>query len=213
MNIIPYPSYAKPTICKCQQIIDDISIRSRLTVNIGGTQGSIAFIMMNPSKADFEQSDITVNKILNFSNKLRESKELSFNKVNIVNLFPIYKTESSLLYRTLMELKSAFPSREYLTILNKGCKEIQECLLESNYIVFAWGDNPSKFPKGCYDQQISKVLKIVKKCKKDNLFVLKTQYKSTLTQKQQPRHPNRNKILGIVSCKLSKTGNLDLIEE
>ena len=57
---------------------------------------SYVFIMLNPSIADKEVSDLTITKLCNFSHSLNE---VGF--IHIVNLYPFYETNSVASYRLL----------------------------------------------------------------------------------------------------------------
>ncbi len=113
-------------------------------------------IMKNPSRAGLSnpmESDKTINTIAEyFSRKLLE---LNVKELIIVNLFPIYLTDSS----KLQDCSSSD------LIDFKNIKVIKEQILLSDKIVFAWGTHPS----GCkneFEQMKRKVFKLAhnKKC-------------------------------------------------
>ena len=63
-----------------------------INLNKENLNKSVLFIMMNPSEANDEQSDSTIQKAINyvFTNKCSNQLLSEFNTINIVNSFVVY---------------------------------------------------------------------------------------------------------------------------
>lgn len=190
--MVRYPSFVTKVNCDKRKLGNGIFIRSYLDVrfSIGNNRKStvITYIMMNPSKADNDISDLSVNAVIKLSYNLACKQGIGNVKVNIVNLFPFYETNSKKLYEKL----ERYAEKEY--IINVI---IEERINESDTIIFAWGNIPPK----CKELHQNKVQFFFNKInRKDNTFVLRTHYDNVLSQKANPMHPNRKRLIGLAGC-------------
>ena len=90
--------------------------------------------MMNPSKANQNCSDQTVNKVLNF---FKDNSKIPISKVIILNLFPYYENDSKKLVNRIKSINSN-ELQENIDVFTKH-------ISESDFIVLAWGNVPKGF--------------------------------------------------------------------
>ncbi|MBU3194937.1 DUF1643 domain-containing protein [Clostridium algidicarnis] len=112
---------------------------------------SILVIMKNPSKADENISDHTINNVLKFC-------ENKYSKVYIMNLFPNYSTDPK-------EVKTFINSARFQEVMNKNNEFLNSLLEIVDDVIIAWGGN-SIGNKCEYDKAIYSVLNNVKKVNK-----------------------------------------------
>lgn len=136
----------------------------------GGNKSEKALIIMkNPSKANFDISDQTINNVLEYMHEFR------YSKVYIMNLIPIYGTNSKDVKDDLFQKTD---------ILKKNDSLICEISRKVSKIFVAWGGK-SSFNKEYYNSRIISV----KKCLKD-----KTLYCYSINKvDKQPTHPGYNR--------------------
>ncbi|AWD89933.1 DUF1643 domain-containing protein [Bacillus velezensis] len=146
---------------------------------------SHVFIMLNPSIADKEVSDLTITKLCNFSHSLNE-----VGSIHIVNLYPFYETNSAELSSIIHKLQKENSSL-YEATVKTNHQIIANLAKESKKVIFAWGDCPKRFDKRSFNKQCNDVKQLLKGINKDEAFVIKTHYNRLLTVKNSPRHPSR----------------------
>ncbi|MCX4184177.1 DUF1643 domain-containing protein [Bacillus amyloliquefaciens] len=153
---------------------------------------SYVFIMLNPSIADKEVSDLTITKLCNFSHSLNE-----VGSIHIVNLYPFYETNSAELSSIIHKLQKENRSL-YEATVKTNHQIIANLAKESKKVIFAWGDCPKRFDKRSFNKQCQVVKQLLKGINKDEAFVIKTHYNRLLTVKNSPRHPCMNRLNGLI---------------
>ena len=114
---------------------------------INGYKRSVLVIMKNPSKADGENSDHTINNVIKFCNN-------QYNKVYIMNLFPYYSTDP-------VGIKEFISSDRFAEIMRHNIILLEKLLCDVDDIIVAWGGN-SIGNKKEYQKAINKVTQIIK---------------------------------------------------
>lgn len=195
-------------ICKKERIVDNDSLiiekRELLKVELN-KQGDkiVSVIMMNPSKADSNHSDSTVNKIIKkfYAASFQEvANDVKY--VNILNLLPIYNPNNKKLLNNMNTIISEYSSDHFLNILETNIMTIEKTIENSHYIVLAWG-MPENFPLSLYFEQAAKVLKTLENSN-DNVYVFKMKslkgkiYNLTKLYLNPP-HPSKGDILDLVA--------------
>lgn len=189
-----------------------IKTRDILKARINDNDGYVLYILMNPSKADSIQSDRTINKILTFTRNesmLKISKITGIGNVHIINLFSVYKTDSSQLNSILKML-----GKQYEKVVKNNNMVIEDEIKNAKYIVLAWGNVPKNMDKDKHRHQVNKVYDFVRNANKmSSVFVLKVNNKSKniLTNDMYPRHPARAKILNLVKCEIDEKNVLKTV--
>lgn len=146
-----------------------------LTINENFIE-KIIVILKNPSRATLEESDKTVNTVVQYVNKNREKySELNkIGKIVILNLMPFYEPYSN----KLQGIKSVFDEKN-MDILNKFCSKNKK-------VIIAWGNHPSGLFHE-YQEIKAKVLEILVKNKNEVFFVRK-ENNSILLFNKNPLH-------------------------
>lgn len=211
-----YPDFAhvlRAPICKRKSTVGNLMIRDLLEIRIDRNKDKIIqYICMNPSKATMDESDATVNKLLNFTLFLSKEKKSiipDIGKIFILNIFPYYKENSRKLYELLESL-----IREDYKIFQKwqvrNLNIIKQVIDISDYIVLSWGDSPSNVSHTEISSVItryhrwytSQIIEYIHKTHKEKVFVLLTDGNTLLTKGLQPRHPSKRQqnLLGLRAC-------------
>lgn len=115
---------------------------------------NVLVIMRNPSKANKDISDKTINNVLGFCHN-------KYDGVYMTNLYPYYETNST-------KVKDFIESVSYEEQMEKNA-QILDTLLESvDEVIAAWGTNNtgSKYDKG-YEDVIGQILETLNKKNKD----------------------------------------------
>ncbi|WP_413301045.1 DUF1643 domain-containing protein [Bacillus sp. 1P10SD] len=144
-------------------------------------------ILMNPSSADNNDSDDTINFVTEYIHKnLPEVQWIRF-----YNLYPFYEPNSAKIYTLINNLK---PS-EYRSAMNKNRLEIKKTLKTTTHLFLGYGQcsGDSNDKAKYYDIETAKLLKIIEKFYDSNIYVFETsQSKNILIKDKYPRHPNPN---------------------
>ncbi|WP_179288790.1 DUF1643 domain-containing protein [Bacillus velezensis] len=188
MSVYKYkPAVVKEVLeCKTERLTDSIEARYCLSIKLNNNlDSSYVFIMLNPSIADKEVSDLTITKLCNFSHSLNE-----VGSIHIVNLYPFYETNSEELSSIIQKLQKENSSL-YEATVKTNHQIIANLAKESKKVIFAWGDCPKRFDKRSFNKQCNDVKQLLKGINKDEAFVIKTHYNRLLTVKNSPRHPSR----------------------
>lgn len=130
----------------------------------------VLVIMRNPSKANKNESDMTINNVLNFCHD-------KYSGVFFANLFPFYETEPN-------NLKEHIQKSDYKNLMDRNERAINDLLSVNPIItevIVAWGTNESNLG-GKYQEAINCVLQILKNHKK-SIFAMR--FISSIT----PWHP------------------------
>lgn len=179
-NKIKYPS----CVSKVRSINYEIrNCRVRTLLNITtnrNNEKSVLCIMMNPSKADEDQSDNSVNKVIKY---FRDS----YGFINIVNLFPFYETESPKLSELINKIKK---EPEFNKIIKTNLCKIKTEINRAEKIVLAWGDPANDEITQMHYSISREIFSYI--ADKENIYVFDTRkLDTTLTKKGNPRHPIR----------------------
>ena len=135
--------------------------RYRLTRLLETGEGTIVFIMLNPSTADAAQDDPTIRKCVGFAKKLGRQC------VEVVNLFAWRATDPKELMRQAAHHDIVGPENDWFVI--------QEALSRDALFVAAWGGHARSYP-----QRVRDVIKLLRYAKPVCLGY---------TKDRHPRHP------------------------
>lgn len=203
-----YPSFIIGTpLCKEKYLYGDTYLRFLLEVKYKNNNNQVLCIMMNPSIANSNESDDTINKILILLNE-----KTLYGTLKVVNIYPVYKSQSNKLASTLKEIKSKLGEQEIDNIMKENLSIIYEQTVKVDNIILAWGDTPEGMDEKEYISRCSQITGLLSYFINKRLFVFKTEtWEKILTQKGQPRHPSRNNIIGLVDCNIG-VGNKIIIK-
>lgn len=167
---------------------------------------------MNPSKADKQNSDDTVNIVLKFVEKLMNEVNSQFKNIGevvVVNLFPTYETRSTFL-GTVIEGLQKTNKLDHLLCSNQT--EIMKEAKNSEWIILGWGNCPENLCVNLHKCETNKILATLYKVQKgSSIYVFEDKKNEGLTRKKQPRHPRRlhtdTSIISEIKIKKNKQGN------
>ncbi|WP_158630137.1 DUF1643 domain-containing protein [Cohnella sp. AR92] len=198
-------------VCKRDEVVqtNDKKIEKReileIVLNKPGNK-TASVIMMNPSEADSDKSDGTVNKVIEFfvkpsHNPLNErDREITDIKhLNILNLLPIYNPKSKGLNNDLDIIISEKSDKKLQSLLESNMQLAIKTIKASDYVVLAWG-MPDEFPLPLYYKLAGKVLEEVIDSTKE-IFVFRVKNSKAeyhLTKRLNPPHPSYCNLLGLV---------------
>jgi hypothetical protein len=145
----------------------------------------ITFLMKNPSIANKIWTDKTIYNVLHYVKRLGEVDErfTHITEVRILNLYPIYSTDSTKLFEIIKAING------YRLIHEKNEEDIVGYLSDSDYIVPSWGKKPNNI-KGRinpYQKRAVEMLKVLSSYPAAQLFLIKFNQRRTLF----PIHPER----------------------
>lgn len=164
----------KDFVNKDKTIIDedmDNNLRYVLTTQIDNKEDKSALVILkNPSMANKEESDYTVNKVLKFC------YENKYKKVHIMNLFPYYSTDPKGV-KKFIEDKTI-----YNISMEKNINKLKEYISYSDDIIVAWGTNTI----GCKNEYNKAIKSVEDKIKDKNVY-----YVGSINDDGYPLHAQR----------------------
>ncbi|WP_455795030.1 DUF1643 domain-containing protein [Clostridium butyricum] len=194
-----YPEYIDVNKIKCdtKKLYNNIYQRNYLNIPLkDDNNGDINIILMNPSIANSTISDRTVNNIITY---FENSK---FSSVTILNLIPIYQTQSENLYDLIIKIVNDKSSDLMRKVLDENLDKIKLNINKSSDVVLAWGDCPANFNSVLYFNTIYKVLSYLDISK--NIYCFDFEKSSVLTKNGNPYHPSRKgNIVGLKQLSLN----------
>ncbi|ENK0837966.1 DUF1643 domain-containing protein [Clostridium botulinum] len=178
MGIIKYDDSVFDCIIDIDDDFDEItSIKRRfiLEIKLKNREGnkSAVVIMMNPSQADYEKSDRTVNRLL----KYIHIQLPNIAKVKILNLYAVYKTNPEDVQNIINKSNYEYVCGNIRQYGKTNNQYISEEINGGNIVIIAWGKG--EIPK--YNKRIVEVMNLLKGIK---LHCVKD-----LTKEGYPRHP------------------------
>ncbi|GIN68462.1 DUF1643 domain-containing protein [Bacillus glycinifermentans] len=194
MPIYKYnPEFVKEVVeCKTEKLTDSIEARYCLSIKLNNTlDSSYVFIMLNPSKADKEISDLTIGKLCKFSHTLNE-----VGTIHVVNLYPFYETDSKLLSSLIYNLQNE-NNDLFVKASETNLQIIRSLAKNSKKVILAWGEYPKQFNKQVYRKQCEECIALLQEIKQDQIYAIKTQHENLLTLTHFPRHPSKNRLVSL----------------
>ncbi|WP_010237352.1 DUF1643 domain-containing protein [Clostridium arbusti] len=196
-----YPTFIIGTpFCKEKYLYGDTYLRFLLEVKYkeSNNHNQVLCIMMNPSIANSNESDDTINKILKLLNE-----KMLFATLKVVNIYQVYKSQSDMLATTLEEIIYKLGKDEFNNIMKKKLSTIYEQIVKVDNIILAWGNPSEGMNEKKYLSRCSQITEFLSYLISKRLFVFKTgTWERILTQKGQPRHPSRNNLIDLVDCNI-----------
>lgn len=195
--VISYNNDCFEQVIKCERkaITGDIEGRYLLKVKLNNDfPDTLTIAMMNPSKADENCSDDTVNKVIEFvyrKNSCKKSLIRNIGYIYIVNIFPAYEPNSGNVQEKLEEIIS---ERKLDLMQQRNKIAFEDALSESQKVILAWGDVPNKVKAKIHNHEAIMMYELlVQYGLKDNSYLFKyEEYSQILTNKKRPRHPSWN---------------------
>jgi hypothetical protein len=165
--------YTYPDFARVISIYQEAGKRYSMEIELD-SEGRKTFIVIqkNPSRANAEVSDHTINRVLNYlhRNRVKYPCLQGIQKVVFLNLIPWYQTYSHRLAEKLNDLSDP-----------KNLSTIEAFLRTGDSCIIGWG-NPPIGLKGPYDFLVNKVLTLLGKYSNPIYHV------GELTRLAYPRH-------------------------
>ena len=121
----------------------DMKLKCRYSLKIklkkNGNE-SIIVILKNPSKADEDKSDYTVNRVISYIYNCKTDSNSILNNISsiiILNLFPIYEPKSNKLPKSITES----------TVRELNLNEIKKYTSQHKKVIVAWGNHPANLKR------------------------------------------------------------------
>ena len=148
-------------------------------------------IMMNPSAADANYSDDTVNKVIHALSSISQ-------RIYILNLFPFYEPDSK-------KLGNLVQKKNNSQINNQNEVAISKAIKNADRIIFAWGDVPKGLSAKLHNERVKAVIKIIEMQNKGNLLYVfnygREKFLKFISKKKRPLHPSRKNIHSLKGIK------------
>jgi hypothetical protein len=199
--------------CDKKEILENSEIYKREYLDIIlKTNGNnrLLVIMMNPSIADDEISDKTINGITKYfmngycSANNDNNDIVNIKYISVVNLFSICCKNSKELNSYFDQISEIENGNEILKeIISNNRKVIENKIIESNYVVLGWGDSPDNFYETSYYREVLNTLDLLRKFNKTDTYVfhIKNNRQSSenkLTNRNNPVHPSNGDIISLL---------------
>jgi hypothetical protein len=163
----------------------EVEIRTSLRIPI--KRGIASCILMNPSSADSVDSDDTINFVTEYIHR----KIPEIYRVRFYNLYPFYEPKSPKIYPLIRSLTPL----EYNTAMDANRLEIKKTFKSTTHLFLGYGQcsGNSNDKSSYYDIETVKLLNMIEKNYKNDIFVFETsQSNNILIKNKYPRHPNPN---------------------
>ncbi|MED3576078.1 DUF1643 domain-containing protein, partial [Cytobacillus praedii] len=130
-------------------------------------------------------------------NLVEDSLVRNIGFINIVNIFPAYEPNLNELSDILSNI---IAKGRLIPMRNRNKITFDRALSESQNVVLAWGDVPSKVNAKNHTHEVLMMFKLlVKYGLVNNTYLLKyKEYEQILTNKKRPRHPGRKTPISYV---------------
>ncbi|HDR7766197.1 DUF1643 domain-containing protein [Bacillus paranthracis] len=178
-----------------ETFIGNVDIRYSLTIPfLNRREGSsVGIILMNPSGANKDNSDDTVNKLIDFFYDYQIDGH-QIKDISICNVLPVYASNTSSALKKIRSLNEA-------NVLDR-VQKVNEAKLAiatkgKRLIVVGWGKPEAKtIPHLLYYKEVLRIVDLLSILHKDDLYVFDIKNAiSTFTENGDPRHAGRSVIL------------------
>lgn len=178
-----------------ESYLGNVDVRYSLTIPfLNRREGlSVGIILMNPSGANEDKSDGTVNKIINFFYDYQIDRH-QIKDISICNVLPVYASNTSTALMNIKFLKEA-NVLDRVQKLNED--KLAIAMKNKGLIVLGWGKPEVKtIPNLLYYKEVLRIVELLSILHKDNLYVFDIKNAiSTFTEHGDPRHAGRSATL------------------
>ncbi|UPO91084.1 DUF1643 domain-containing protein [Niallia sp. Man26] len=178
-----------------ESYLGNVDVRYSLTIPfLNRREGlSVGIILMNPSGANEDKSDGTVNKIINFFYDYQIDRH-QIKDISICNVLPVYAINTSTALMNIKFLKEA-NVLDRVQKLNED--KLAIAMKNKGLIVLGWGKPEVKtIPNLLYYKEVLRIVELLSILHKDNLYVFDIKNAiSTFTEHGDPRHAGRSATL------------------
>lgn len=170
----------------------NVKIRYSLTIPfLDRSEGvSMGIVLMNPSEADSNKSDGTVNKLIDFFYDY-QLDGCKIKDITICNIIPIFASNTQTVKTQISKLHQDNVLDE---IQNLNEAKMETILKNKKLIVLSWGKPEVKtIPNLFYYKEVLRIVNLLSLLHKNNLYVFEIKNAiSTFTENGDPRHAGRS---------------------
>ncbi len=178
-----------------ETVLGNVDVRYSLTIPFSNRRDglSIGIILMNPSEANANTSDSTVNKLIDFFYDYQVDSH-PIKDITICNVLPMYSSNTKSAITKIKDLHAA----NVLDMVQKLNEVKLTAIMKSkSLIVVGWGKPEVKtIPNLFYYKGVLRIVDLLSTLHKDNLYVFDIKNAiSTFTEHGDPRHAGRSVTL------------------
>ncbi|EEL19784.1 DUF1643 domain-containing protein [Bacillus toyonensis] len=178
-----------------EAFIGNVDVRYSLTIPfLNRREGSsVGIILMNPSGANKDNSDDTVNKLIDFFYDYQIDGH-QIKDISICNVLPVYASNTPSALKKIRSLNEV-NVLDRVQKLNEAKMAI--VMKGKRLIVLGWGKPEAKtIPHLLYYKEVLRIVDLLSILHKDDLYVFDIKNAiSTFTENGDPRHAGRSVIL------------------
>ncbi|WP_142354655.1 DUF1643 domain-containing protein [Bacillus wiedmannii] len=195
-----------------ETFIGNVDVRYSLTIPfLNRREGlSAGIILMNPSGANKDKSDGTVNKLIDFFYDYQIDGH-QIKDISICNILPVYASNPS---SALTKIRSLNESNDLDRVQKLNEAKLAIAMKDKRLIVLGWGKPEVKtIPNLFYYKEVLRIVDLLSILHKDDLYVFDIKNAiSTFTEHGDPRHAGRSatlkQLIKISVSELFGLGNL-----
>ncbi|WP_410986533.1 DUF1643 domain-containing protein [Bacillus cereus] len=178
-----------------EAFIGNVDVRYSLTIPfLNRREGlSVGIILMNPSGANKDTSDGTVNKLIDFFYDYQIDGH-QIKDISICNVLPVYASNTPM---TLTKIRSLNQANVLDRVQKLNEAKLAIAMKDKGLIVIGWGKPEVKtIPNLLYYKEVLRIVDLLSILHKDDLYVFDIKNAiSTFTENGDPRHAGRSAIL------------------
>ncbi|HDR6271261.1 TPA: DUF1643 domain-containing protein [Bacillus cereus] len=178
-----------------EAFIGNVDVRYSLTIPfLNRREGlSVGIILMNPSGANKDKSDPTVNKLIDFFYDYQIDGH-QIKDISICNVLPVYASNTP---SALTKIRSLNKANVLDRVQKLNEAKLTIALKNKRLIVIGWGKPEVKtIPNLLFYKEVLRIVDLLSTLHKDDLYVFDIMNAiSTFTENGDPRHAGRSVIL------------------
>jgi hypothetical protein len=178
-----------------ETLIGNVDVRYSLTIPfLNQREGlSVGIVLMNPSEANVDISDGTVNKLIDFFYDY-QIDGCDIKDITICNVLPVYASNS---ISAITQIRALHEANVLDRVQKLNAAKLAITLEDKRLVVLGWGKPEVKtIPNLFYYKEVLCIVDLLSILHKDDLYVFDIKNAiSTFTEHGDPRHAGRSVIL------------------
>ncbi len=194
-----------------ETIIENVNVRYSLKIPfLNRSEGlSVGIILMNPSKANADRADGTVNKLIDFFYDYQLDGG-HIKDITICNVLPVYASNT---LSAITKIRALHGADVLERVQNLNADKMAKTMGNKRLIVLSWGKPEVKTIHNLYYyKEVLRIVDLLSTLHDDDLYVFDIKdAKSTFTEHGDPRHAGRSVTLeGLIKISVSELFGLNL---
>jgi hypothetical protein len=170
----------------------NVDVRYSLTIPFLNRRGglSVGIVLMNPSEANEDKSDGTVNKLIDFFYDYQiDGRHIK--KITICNVLPVYANNT---ISAITQIRALHEANVLDRVQKLNEDKLAIAMEDKRLIVLGWGKPQVKtIPNLFYYKEVLRIVDLLSRLHKDDLYVFDIKNAiSTFTEHGDPRHAGRS---------------------